>query len=110
MFSVLINKTLIVSHEKHFILTSFILDFLHKQKLYNHTKHTNGAQVYIPFLSYVEWLPLKGKVDNKILKNELSFHHAEYCSFSSLFVFVFFLVRKGFLGQEEGVPSSELCL
>lgn len=54
MFSVLINKTLIVSHEKHFILTSFILDFLHKQKLYNHTKHTNGAQVYIPFLSYVE--------------------------------------------------------
>ena len=55
-YSLLISKTLVVSHEKRSILTHFILDFLHQRKLHNHSRHTNVAQIYIPFLSYVEWL------------------------------------------------------
>ena len=55
-YSLLISKTLVVSHEKRSILTHFILHFLHQRKLHNHSRHTNVAQIYIPFLSYVEWL------------------------------------------------------
>lgn len=48
-YSLLISKTLVVSHEKRSILTHFILDFSHQRKLHNHSRHTNVAQIYIPF-------------------------------------------------------------